>query len=365
MTASSVAAPADGPRPLGRISVLVVEPDADARRLLCALLDSDARIRVAGAVADGRTALDFLHRAPPDVVLMDNQMPGMDGFETTRRIMENIPLPIVLCVAAGTVDHALFRSLEAGAVACIERPDPAAAPAVAAHLLQTVRLMSEVKVVRRWARTSAGRRDAVPTVDPAGASIARRLVGIGASTGGPPVLQTVLAGLPQDFSMPVLVVQHIAKGFLSGMAEWLRQTSGLRVHIGAHGMLPQPGRVYLAPDDFHMSVGNQGQIVLSKDGDPGGLRPSVAKLFRSLAEFCGADAIGVLLTGMGRDGATELKLMKDQGAITIAQDSDTSVIHGMPGAAIALGGATYVLPAERIAGTLVSLAHPHFRKQRN
>jgi two-component system chemotaxis response regulator CheB len=363
MAASSVAAPVDAHRPPGRINVLVVEPDPVARGLLCALLESDARIRVAGAVADGRTALDFLRRTPPDVVLMDNQMPGMDGFETTRHIMENTPLPIVLCAAAGTVDHALFRSLEAGAVACVERPDPAAAPAVAAHLLQTVRLMSEVKVVRRWARTSPAPRPAAG-VGPA-PGVARRLVGIGASTGGPLVLQTVLAGLPQDFSMPVLVVQHIAKGFLSGMAEWLRQTSGLRVHIGAHGMLPQPGRVYLAPDDFHMSVGRQGQIVLSKDGAPGELRPSVASLFRSLAESCGADAVGVLLTGMGRDGAKELKLMKDQGAITIAQDSDTSIVHGMPGAAIALGGATYVLPAERIAGTLVSLTKPHFREQRN
>ncbi|HTK00796.1 MAG TPA: chemotaxis protein CheB [Bordetella sp.] len=362
MATPDTATSADGSRADGRITVLVCQPDAEVRRLLCSLLESDTRIRVAGSVADGRSALEFLRHTSPDVILMDNQMPGMDGFETTRRIMEDTPRPIVLCAAAGTVDHAIFRSLEAGAVACIERPDPASAPAVAAHLLQTVRLMSEVKVVRRWARATASRRAGE---QPSGTGVGRRVVGIGASTGGPPVLQTLLAGLPQDFPMPVLVVQHIAKGFLAGMVEWLRHTSGLRVHIGAHGMLPQPGRVYLAPDDFHMSVGNQGQIVLGKDGGPDELRPSVAKLFRSLAESCGKDAIGVLLTGMGRDGAAELKLMKDRGAVTIAQDRDTSIVHGMPGAAIALGGATYVLPAERIAGTLVALAQPHFPKQRN
>jgi len=338
-----------------RIAALAVAADDGARRFLCALLEADPRIQVAGAVDGAAAALDFLLRRRADVALMD--LPGADGFDATRRIMENAPLPIVVCTAAGAADYAVFRSLEAGAVACVEKPAGAGSPA-AAHLLQTLRLMSEVKVVRRRSRPPAAAR-------PAGGPAAPGMVGIGASTGGPPVLQAILAGLPQDFPMPVLVVQHIARGFLAGMAEWLRQTSGLRVHVAAHGMLPQPGHVYLAPDDFHMGVGGRGQIVLSKDDADGGLRPSVAFLFRSLAQACGPAAIGVLLTGMGRDGAAELKLMKDRGAVTIAQDGETSVVHGMPGAAIALGGAGYVLPAERIAGTLVALAGAHSRSARS
>jgi two-component system chemotaxis response regulator CheB len=370
MAAPTATLPVDSAGASARIGVLVVEADADVQRLLCALLEADPRIRVVQAVADGAQALDFLRRSRPHVVLMGWQIAGMDGCETARRIMENTPLPIVLYAAADTVDPLRARALEAGAVACVERPVAASAPAVAAHLRQTVMLMSEVKVVRRWARTAPGRRgpaaangsDAGP--GPAPARLAHRLVGIGASTGGPPVLQTVLAGLPPDFGMPVLVVQHIARGFLPNMVEWLRQTSGPRVCIAAHGMQPQPGCVYLAPDDFQMSVDSRGLIVLGKDGAPNELRPSVARLFRSLAESCGAEAVGVLLTGMGRDGAAELKLMKDRGAVTIAQDSDTSIVHGMPGTAIALGGATHVLPAQRIADTLISLADPHPRTQR-
>lgn len=348
-----------------RIDVLLVEADAAARGFLSGVLESDPRIRVVGAVGDGRAALDFLQQTRPDVVLMDNRMPGMDGFETTRHIMESRPLPIVLCTAANEEGDTVFRSLEAGAVACVERPEHGAAQAAISHLLQTVKLMSEVKVVRRWARTPAAARPVAAAGGWYAACSTGKLVGVGASTGGPLVLQTLLAALPGDFSLPVLVVQHIARGFLSSMAEWLRQTSGLRIHIGAHGMLPEPGHVYLAPDDFQMSVGSHGQILLSKETPASGLRPSVACLFHSLAEVCGPHAVGVLLTGMGKDGAAELKLMKDRGAVTIAQDKETSIVHGMPGAAIALGGATHVLPAEKIAGALIALANPYPRVQRN
>jgi two-component system chemotaxis response regulator CheB len=150
-------------------------------------------------------------------------------------------------------------------------------------------------------------------------------------------------------------VQHIAHGFLPGLAEWLNQTTALQIHIGADGVCPLPGHVYLAPDDCHMGISVSGCILLKKEESQNHLRPAVSYLFRSLADVFGPAAVGVLLTGMGSDGARELKLMKDRGAVTIAQDHETSVVHGMPGEAIRLGGATHVLPADQIGAELLAL----------
>ncbi|HEX6639045.1 MAG TPA: chemotaxis-specific protein-glutamate methyltransferase CheB, partial [Steroidobacteraceae bacterium] len=330
------------------------------RLLLVHVLELDARIKVLATVNDGQAAIDHLEGAGarPDVVLMDIHMPRIDGFETTRRIMETNPLPIVICTA--TADpHELqvaFRSMEAGAVACVEKPTGQHDPnyeATVQNLQQTVRLMAEVKVVRRWAKPRlAGVRPS--TTANAGKTGAPRIVGIGASTGGPPVLQTILSGLPRDFPAPLVIVQHIARGFLPGMVEWLNQTTGLHVHIAAHGAATAPGHAYIAPDDYHLGVNGAGRLVLSRDPPDGGLRPSVSFLFRSLADHIGGNAVGVLLTGMGRDGADELKRLRDCGALTIAQDRESSVVHGMPGTAIELGAASQVLPADRIAAALIT-----------
>jgi len=344
-----------------RIDVLVVDDSKVARMLLVQMLESDPRIRVIDAVESGQAALEFLEERRPDVVLMDIQMPRLDGFETTRRIMETQPLPIIICTATTDPKEVAttFRSMEAGAVACLEKP---VAPEHPDHreqlqsLLSTIKLMSEVKVVRRWPRSRSNLAVLPPrpaVFDPSHKGI--RLLGIGASTGGPPVLQTILAGLPKDFAAPILIVQHIARGFLSGLIEWLNQTTGWQVHTAAHDCLPLAGHAYLAPDDLHMGVSRSGRILLTHEEPENSLRPAVSFLFRSLAEVCGPDALGVLLSGMGRDGATELKLMKDNGATTIAQDRESSVVHGMPGEAIELGGATHVLPADKIADTLITL----------
>jgi two-component system, chemotaxis family, protein-glutamate methylesterase/glutaminase len=257
--------------------------------------------------------------------------------------------------------------MEAGAVACVEKPRGKAHPdyhAMAAHLVQTVKLMSEVKVIRRWRRPpgpripgQTGTQDPTAPAFPPRAPREIELIGIGASTGGPPVLQTILSALPKDFPVPLLIVQHIAAGFVAGLVEWLNQTTGLKVQVAAYGAQPLPGHVYLAPDDFHLAVGPSGGIALSKEQPENGLRPAVAHLFRSLAQSYGPRAVGVLLTGMGKDGAQELKELKDCGAFTIAQDRETSVVHGMPGQAIALGGAVRVLPADKIAPALIALVN--------
>jgi two-component system chemotaxis response regulator CheB len=347
-----------------KINVLVADDTQVTRMLLVHLLESDPQIGVAGAVSDGQLALDFVRENKPDVVLMDIHMPRMDGFEATRRIMETQPVPIIICTATTDPKEVAttFRSMEAGAVACIEKPtgrEHADFDAMVTNLLQTVKLMSEVKVVRRWHRSRPAPPPA-PAARPAKlrpASAEVKLIGMGASTGGPPVLQTILASLPKDFPVPILIVQHIARGFLPGLAEWLNQTTGLQVHIASLGTGPLPGHVYLAPDDFHMGITAGGRILLTKEEPENGLRPAVSFLFRSLAEAYGPNALGVLLTGMGKDGAAELKLMKYKGAVTVAQDRESSVVHGMPGEAIKAGGATYVLSADNIAAALIALVN--------
>jgi two-component system chemotaxis response regulator CheB len=349
------------------VSVLIVDDSPSIRLLLEHILGRDARIEVIGTVGDGDAAIAFVDAANPrpDVVLMDIHMPKLDGFEATRRIMETNPLPIVICTATADPQElqVAFRSMEAGAVACVEKPVGPADPEFAArctNLCQTIWLMSEVKVVRRWAKPRlAAARTASPAPSaavpwPGLRTLQQRIVGIGASTGGPPVLQTILSGLPRDFGAPLLIVQHIARGFLPGMVEWLNQTTGLHVHIAAHGAVPVAGHAYIAPDDFHLGITTSGRLSLAREPAENGLRPSVSWLFRSLAANLGAHAIGVLLTGMGRDGALELLGMRQTGALTIAQDRETSVVHGMPGEAIALGAAAQVLPVDRIAGALIA-----------
>jgi len=346
-----------------KIKVLVVEDSIAARMFLVQLLRSDADLEVIGTAKNGREALEFVTKETPDVILMDIHMPEMDGYEATRRIMESRPVPIVICSASTKLGEALtgFRLMEAGAVACVEKPvgqEHEDFHAVTELLLQTVKLMSEVKVVRRW------RRDGREKMKPLSAPIKQasrkiEVIGIGASTGGPPVLQMILSALPKEFPVPLLIVQHIAPGFVVGLAEWLNQTTGMKVHIAAHGMVAVPGHVYLAPDDFHLASRSGGILMLDRQPLESGLRPAVGHLFHSLAEVYGAGAVGVLLTGMGKDGASELKRMKDRGAITIAQDRETSVVHGMPGEAIALDAATYILPADRIAGALTLMTNQH------
>lgn len=341
------------------IHVLVVDDSKVAQMLLVHILEVDAHIRIAGVVDDGHAAVHFVKQSPPDVILMDIHMPGMDGFEATRRIMETRPVPIVVCTATANPQEVAttFRVLEAGALACVEKPVGREHPEferMAGHLRDTVKMMSEVRLVRRWRRAPAVAPEVPRPASGRSPDGGIEVVGIGASTGGPQVLQEIFASLPKTFPVPILVVQHIAHGFLPGLAEWLNQTTAFRVHIAAHGMVPMPGHAYLAPDDFHMGLSASGRIVLTTDAHANHLRPAVAHLFRSLAAACGPAAIGVLLTGMGTDGAAELKLMKDCGAVTIAQDAESSVIHGMPGAAIRLG-VTHVLPADRIADQLLSI----------
>jgi len=343
------------------IKVVIVEDSPVAREFLTYILTSDPAIQVVGIASNGVEALAVVARLRPDVITMDIHMPVMDGFEATRRIMETVPTPIVIVSGSTTATEVActFRALEAGALAVVLRPpgmDHAAFEASEKELLRTVKLMSEIKVMRRIPRAARKPALASALVAPVSPTVVKiQLVAIGASTGGPPALQKILSGLPADFSAPILIVQHIAAGFVTGFAEWLAGTSGFPVRVASHGEVPLPGHVYVAPDSVHMGVARGPVIVLSDHPAENGLRPSVAYLFRCVAQVLGPGAVGVLLTGMGRDGADELKMMKERGAITVAQDKESSIVHGMPGEAIKLGAATHILLPEEIASLLVAL----------
>lgn len=343
------------------IRVMIVDDSAVAREVLNEIFCNDPDLVVVGEAVDGESAVHMVMDMKPDVVTMDIHMPKVDGFEATRRIMECQPTPIV--VVSGSVDtrelDTSFKALEAGALALVARPPGPGHPeygAASSQLLRTVKGMSEVKVVKRWPKNghANGRRPS-STATVMCPSHQVQLAAIGASTGGPVAMQRFLKALPDDLSVPVVIVQHMSPGFLEGFVDWLSRSTGKTCLIAKDGEEMAAGKCYVAPDGHHLGVNASGRTILFQDAPENGSRPSVSYLFRSVAQHYGRAAAAILLTGMGKDGAVELKQLHDLGAVTFAQDAASSVVHGMPGEAIRLGGANHVGTPEGLASVFVSL----------
>jgi two-component system chemotaxis response regulator CheB len=338
------------------VRALIVEDSTVTRELLRYLLEDDD-IEVVGTAENGEIGAEMTQALRPDVVLMDIHMPVMNGFEATRRIMETVPTPIVMVSATiGDGEASLaFAALEAGALALLQKPPGPAHPdfeAQSRRLLRTLKAMAEVKVVRRWPKRDTG--GAFQSAPPKGRRI--EMIAIGVSTGGPKVLIDILSRLPATLPAPILVVQHMSAGFMDGFARWLGEKLPLPVALATDGEQARRGTVYLAPDGVQMGVASSGRIELSSAMGENGFRPSASFLMRSVAASYGRMALGIVLTGMGSDGADGLLALRRAGGLTIGQDEASSAIFGMPAEAARIGACEMILPPEKIAEVIAGLA---------
>lgn len=340
------------------IRVLLVDDSAIALHILQRLLSRFPDIQVVGTAADGRKALDLLPALNPDVICTDLHMPVMDGLEFTRAVINKYPRPIlVVSVSVEPDSPNVFRLLEAGAVDVYPKPRAildADQEKLASELASKIRILAGVHVFRRAGAATRAPRPPPPLSLPPHVPV--RMVAIGASTGGPQALREVLSHLPIGFPAPVVCVQHIGEDFLSEMVAWLAEVSPLPVQKATQGEVPQPGVVYFAPEDAHLELDDGGRFELSQAPPCDGHRPSATVTLRAAAHRFGAGTVGVLLTGMGSDGAEGMADIAAAGGVTIAQDEASSVVYGMPGAAVALGAVQHVLPLEQIATALTALA---------
>ncbi len=346
-----------GPLPLKPVRVVVVDDSPTMRGLLVAMLESAGQIQVVGIGENGEDAVRLTQRMRPDALAMDITMPKMDGLEATRQIMREIPTPIIL-ISGSRVQKDInltFEALQLGALAVVEKPGLENTRAWE-DLIRTIRLMSAVPVVRRWDNSRPTSVPAFPMAT-ARATINERpqIIGIAASTGGPGVLATILGGLSADFPLPILIVQHVTPGFAQGLAEWLNTQTPLQVRLAVHGETPRSGTVLLAPDDCHLRINERNLVELSKDPPYKKFRPSANYLFGSLAQYYGARAVGIELTGMGDDGVEGLLALHRAGGHTLAQDAESSVVYGMPQEAVLQNAVDEILAPTQITEWLNQL----------
>jgi two-component system chemotaxis response regulator CheB len=336
--------------------MIVVDDSQTARELLVALYEA-AGFEVVGVGKNGEDALQLVRTHSPDIISMDVVMPKMDGLKATRAIMREHPTPIVIVTASlmRTDIDLTFEALNSGALAAVRKPGLEDAE-TCEKLVETIRLMAGVSVVRRWSNDHPSRiaPHSPSSAEPSSKNI--RLIGIASSTGGPGVLAQILKPLPKNFPIPILIVQHVTNGFSVGLADWLDDQVEIDVQIAGHGDYPKAGTALMPPDDYHFQLGKNGSIELSKAPPFKGLRPSANYLFHSLARFYGSSSMGIILTGMGDDGAEGMEAMYRAGAFTIAQDEESCVVYGMPHEAVKRKAVKQVLTPDQISQVLMGLS---------
>jgi two-component system, chemotaxis family, protein-glutamate methylesterase/glutaminase len=354
-----------------KIRVLIVDDSALVRKILSELLDSDPGIEVVGTAPDAFIAREKIKSLNPDVLTLDVEMPKMDGVTFLKNLMRLRPMPVVM--VSSLTEHGAEITLDAlgvGAVDYLPKPKVDLAATLGDYredLLEKIKTAARARV-RAWDGRVESNAPAVGKSLSADAVLQKaaplnfrttdRLIAVGASTGGTEAIKDFLLGMPPD-SPGIVIAQHIPKAFSTPFAERMNRTCAMTVYEAQDGQHIRPGHVYIAPGDQHLVVVRSGARWICKldDGPPVNRhKPSVDVLFRSVAQQAGHNAIGVILTGMGKDGALGLKEMREAGSPTIAQDEATSVVWGMPGEAVAIGGAAEVLPLQRIAARVTTLA---------
>jgi two-component system chemotaxis response regulator CheB len=341
--------------PASKVDVLLVHDSPTVRASLRRTIESDPELRVVGELSSGRGIVEAIERLSPSVIVMDVVMPGIDGWAATRLVMEHAPRPIVL--VSQVVDprdaRVALEAIRAGALAIVD--PPAYVDGERSHRREMF-----LSMLRSAAIARVGRPSAPPTAIARATRMRRpaRAIGIATSTGGPPALASILEALPVGGFAPLLVVQHLAKGFSAGLASWLSTVCKHQVVVATDGARAERGAVYVAPEDRHLGIGRDLRLVVSDAAPEGQFRPSGTWLLRSIATALGPAGGGVVLTGMGEDGALGALDLRRAGGEVIAQDEASSVVYGMPAAAAARGAVDEVVPLAEVAQWIVEKSYP-------
>ncbi|PZD70532.1 Chemotaxis response regulator protein-glutamate methylesterase [Acaryochloris thomasi RCC1774] len=349
------------------ITVFIVDSCAIAQQRLTGALSAAPVIQVIGTANNGTEALEHIPQLQPDVVCTNLQMPHMDGFELIRQLLALCPLPILVVspTVQPTETETIAQVLKAGAVDVFPQPLTGRWKAADQQaLIDRIKVLAGVKVftksLRQHSTTHILRSSVTHRPSPRLCADAPQILAIGASTGGPQAIHQILSRLPADFPLPILCAQHISAGFLPGLISWQASMCPLHVKVAEAGEVPVPGTVYFAPDHYHLTLDDQGRCHYSAAPAVDRHCPSITVMFQAVAQHYGAGVLGVLLTGMGQDGAVGLQKIAQSGGSTIAQDETTSIVFGMPKVAIELGAAQTVLPVEQIASSILQqLSLPH------
>jgi two-component system, chemotaxis family, protein-glutamate methylesterase/glutaminase len=344
------------------IRVLLVEDSKIAQVILQRILTISPHIEIVGIASTGVEAITLIPTTQPDVICTDFHMPKMNGLEFTHEVMSRYPRPILVISASVQTDdtHRIFQVLEAGAVDIFPKPITglvADNPSFNQGLIEKIQVLSGVKVFTKKRRIASQNalslyQDRSFIADP---SFKPQIVTIGASTGGPQALQELFSQIPASFPLPIICVQHICAGFLEGFIHWLSGHCALPIQIAQLGEKPKAGQIYFPSERQHLELDQNGRFCCTHLSPVDGHCPSITVTFKSIAQFYGKQTIGILLTGMGRDGAEGLRSISEVGGFTIAQDEATSVVFGMPKEAILLGAVQQVLPIQAVAPALLKL----------